>query len=359
MQRITVRVEYLRAAARELRQAATRMEAGVERAYASFERLDWEARRQTGVASQAAQARTLAQRLSADALALAAQLERAARAFEAADQQSTTALAGISIPAIVAAIIPWLPWPLPNLPFTRIAPVGETPADVGTPGGMYRPTIERREVPDLSVDGRTEAIPAIKPSLAMRTPFVSQLNTGWNNCGPAAYAMAIGAYGKEADLDQIIRDFPRENGIGSFGYVDSQGLAQGDLIESHILGPHDLHNEPVTLSDDLQNVREHLDIGHPVIIVIDNQHIIRQEGDRYVPYPYAGNVSNHIVVVTGVEVDAQGNVTSVTINDPLAPDPETGRNFRVPGADFIQAMQSVNPDFSSTSAVAVMPGKLE
>lgn len=379
MHRIIVHPKSLRSAAAELRRVAAQVKADLERACAAFEQLDWEARRRSGVAVQVQQARTVGRNLSADALALATSLERTATAFEAADRAATSALAGIVAPtALGAAILPLLRWPLQPVPGTRLAPmpadiIGNAPTRLQpmpaplNPGqGGPPPT-----APPPAPAGPLAGLTASPPSLADRVPYVSQLGTGWNNCGPASYAMAMRYYGINVDVDDIKHAFPRVNGPTSYGYIDSEGLPTGDVIEQQILGPYDLHNERVQLSADLGEVRRHLDAGHPVIMVIDNQYIIREEDGRKLPYPDT-QIARHIVVVTDVETDSTGAVVSVTINDPLAqkpvlntqgaivgwePDPEVGRNFRVPGADFLKAMYAVNPDLDRTSAVVVLPGR--
>jgi uncharacterized protein YukE len=379
MQRITVRPNLLRTTARELRQAAAQLEATLGRAHSAFERLDWETRRSSGAAVQVQQARTVGRNLSADAIALATSLERTAAAFEAADRAATDALAKMVAPAALGvAILPQLRWPLQPVPATRLVPMPSKP--IGSAPGRLQPmpsplspgqNSPSSTVPQPAPAGPPTGLVKLPPTLADRVPYVSQLGTGWNNCGPASYAMVLQYYGKNVDVSNLKGVFPRVGGPDSYGYIDSEGLPTGDVIEQQILGPHDLHNERVQLSADLSEVRRHLDDGNPVIMVIDNQYIIHEEHGRKLPYPET-QIAKHIVVVTGVETDSSGAIVSVTINDPLAqkpildpqgaivgwePDPDVGRNFRVPGPDFLQAMYGVNPNLDRTSAVVVLPGR--
>jgi uncharacterized protein YvpB len=182
----------------------------------------------------------------------------------------------------------------------------------------------------------------------LTVPFVSQWNgkNGGNNCGPASLAMVIDYYeqdGSPMTAEQVasrIRNDPS-------GYTDFKARNEG--VRS-LLEEKQLTQDDVTDVDDL---KRHLDLGHPVITLLENRHI------KELPYPdttgYVGSESNpvhHIVVVTGYVSDANGAPKEIIVNDPLAvktvsdskgkttviADPNQGQGFRIPWAEFKAAV---------------------
>ena len=180
------------------------------------------------------------------------------------------------------------------------------------------------------------------------TPFKSQWNekaqSGCANCGPASVAMTLAYYRKNISVDEAAIEI-RGNACG--GNTDFKGTKTKALLEKNGLKLVDV--------DSFDSMKAQLDLGRPVIILVHNDHYVRQasgQNSRLVPYyrkeGYSrhtdknGKVSlvRHILVVTGYD-----NV-NVYINDPLAveetksgviADPQVGTNFAVPVETFKSA----------------------
>lgn len=174
-----------------------------------------------------------------------------------------------------------------------------------------------------------------KIAVPYRSQWDYNAQQGRANCGPASLSMAIGKYGVQTTTDEVaakVRD-------GSTGGTDFKSQNAKDLLNQHGLEEQDVNN--------MDSLASHLDKGQPVIILVDNKQYMRTQNGRSVPYPSGmGFEANHVVVATGYEKDAAGNIQSVFINDPLAvkmeggkyiADPEGGTNFVVPIDAFNKA----------------------
>jgi len=187
------------------------------------------------------------------------------------------------------------------------------------------------------------------------TPYKSQWNektqTGCANCGPASVAMALAYYGKNISVDEAAIEI---RGKACGGDTDFKGNNTKALLEKNGLKLVDV--------DNFDSMKAQLDLGRPVIMLVHNDHYVRQasgQNNTLVPYyrreGYSrhtdkdGKVSpvRHIVVVTGYDN------ANVYINDPLAvketksgvvADPQVGTNFAVPVETFKSAADGAGRD---------------
>lgn len=221
----------------------------------------------------------------------------------------------------------------------------------------------------ISVDQRNKPSEKIQ-ALFEKMPFETQWNgtTGGLNCGPASFTMIINYYlekqgRKPIGMKDVVPEIPRTDAGTDFkvGSSEEWKTFAERLAKEHIV------QENVTNVDEL---KQHLDEGHPVIIAIHNNHIVRPRDPAAnspqdtVPYPgdtahqyvwhKVGNETketSHIVVVTGYVPGANGQPKEIIINDPLAvksepgsermvADEAVGKGFRVPWEDFKDAADS-------------------
>ena len=244
------------------------------------------------------------------------------------------------VPTWLKRLLPFLPWrpkpaptPVPSPPSVPVPPEESTmPSRFGE---LLRPA---------EGEGKQEtAEPATEPKKDRKiipgVPFVSQWDPekqqGLANCGPACLAMIINNYGGAVTVDGVAKAIRGK----ATGHTDFKSDKAKGLLSKYGLKEEDVK--------DLGGLLKHLDQEHPVIMLVDNKQYIREENGRDVPYPdRSGFWDDHIVVVTGYERGADGQIQYVYINDPLAirleggkyvADPEGGANFRVPIDDFKRA----------------------
>jgi uncharacterized protein YvpB len=179
----------------------------------------------------------------------------------------------------------------------------------------------------------------IKVPVPYKTQWDENAGKGWNNCGPASVSMAMAYYGKDISVEDAARSI---RGAPRGGNTDFKSANTKALLDKHGLKLEDV--------DSLDSMKKQLDLGKPVIMLVHNDHYVRNTTGREwtIPYPREtfsretdenGKVKliNHIVVVTGYDNQ------NIYINDPLAikseggkavADPEVGTNFSVPIETF-------------------------
>jgi hypothetical protein len=177
-------------------------------------------------------------------------------------------------------------------------------------------------------------------------PYVSQWNfenqSGGGRCGYASLAMVMK---QENITTEIIANIPKSlygsNPIGGDNGFASWLKKQGYTRER---------------VNSWKEVKEQLDKNHPVLIAVNAGKYIQKAGEQEFPFPISFGENNHIVVVKGYELDADGTVTHVYLSDPLAVKKDgdgkyhasgsIGSSFKVSIDDFKDAATSTsNPDW--------------
>lgn len=220
--------------------------------------------------------------------------------------------------------------------------------------------VEVRLLPDSRgravAQSRRRSGPPVKPR---EVPFISQWvaeeQSGKNNCLPAAAAMVIASYGGKVGLHDAVLTIR-----------DGKNDARNSLLDFDestwevLLRRFDMVQEEV---NDIVSLRDQLDEGHPVIMLVDNRQFMRSENGREVPYPPGrGFEGPHFVVVTRYDLNGAGEIEKLYINDSLAvkqaegkrlvADPDTGTNFPVTIEAFLRAVTRAKPPWHG---LAVFP----
>lgn len=183
-------------------------------------------------------------------------------------------------------------------------------------------------------------------------PYVSELEVnpaepqeglrGWDNCGPAALAMAIAYLRGVTFPDEVSAQAALNSQVD-----DVRGGSANRYVEG-FTGPDQwdpaLTKEGYTANPvtDWDGITENIDNGIPVVVAVKNNLFDNPPYPRTPDWTPDVAGSNHVVVVTGYD-DA-----NVYINDPLAdPDlpsvgPDGGKNWRVGKASFLSAADPDN-----------------
>lgn len=136
-------------------------------------------------------------------------------------------------------------------------------------------------------------------------PYRNQLDgSPWAaaNCGPTALSMVLAAFGIDASPGQLRREVLAAQGIYG-NHVGTLLTALARVGEQRGLRIFDLYEGGRIKRWDLDDLRGHVQAGHPVLVQVSFR---RLPGNERVPY-YA----DHYIVITGVVDDA------FLYNDPL------------------------------------------
>lgn len=173
-------------------------------------------------------------------------------------------------------------------------------------------------------------------------PFLTQIGSagvpgkGSLNCGPASVAMVIQYFGDAITVNDAaiaIRGFNNS----SNGVTDFKSKSTINLFSQHHLSSKSIY----TFND----VQQELALGHPVIILVNNDAYRHNTPAPYVDDGAGWFTRDHIIVITGYDTNY------VYVNDPLRYasvsllDPA---NYTIPITTFKSATSTT--DYSSTSS---------
>jgi hypothetical protein len=116
----------------------------------------------------------------------------------------------------------------------------------------------------------------IKLPVPYKTQWDENAGKGWNNCGPASVAMVIAYYGKDISVEDAARSI---RGAPRGGNTDFKSANTKALLDKHGLKPEDV--------DGFDSMKKQLDLGRPVIMLVHNDHYVRNTTGRQwtIPYP--------------------------------------------------------------------------
>lgn len=198
---------------------------------------------------------------------------------------------------------------------------------------------------------------------------------GGDNCGPTSLAMVISYFESKKQPpgtgltplqaanwvrgDGNVENGAKNNLLGhnagtNFGVYDGTREQNPTLYDTaasstSLLGSHGLQMAHADRVGSLEDLRQQLDAGHPVVVKVDN-HYYSNPGDSGATHdpPLYRNLTDvltdHVVVVTGYDLDAAGKVAHVYINDPLSgynasdrTHPTPDQNFQISAKEFEDA----------------------
>lgn len=112
------------------------------------------------------------------------------------------------------------------------------------------------------------------------------------NCGPTTIGMALDAFGVSVSSRQLRSEVLNAQRIWG-NNVGSLITALADVVQSHGLRTHDLHARSGGIYRwTLDDVREHLELGHPVVVQVRYRALPGRSGAAY--------YGDHYILLTGV-----------------------------------------------------------
>jgi hypothetical protein len=182
-------------------------------------------------------------------------------------------------------------------------------------------------------------------------------DTGGDNCGPASLAMVINFFEKRPpghELTPLEAANVVRGGASNNNTAVNKWTGFGDYKD--LLGQHHLQMANSDRVTDLKSLKAQLDSGHPVVIRVLNDEYAGagKSGDTHDPKLYSGLsgvLSSHVIVVTGYELEANGDIQRVCINDPLSgydaknpKSPAPMQSFQITASEFQNAASEIRND---------------